>query len=75
MKAQDLQRFIVVCHTKHNRKYYVQSDNARMKTYDPEKKEMVWVDAVIYVPFYENEYDCFCREKESFLAEFELVGD
>jgi hypothetical protein len=30
----------------------------------------VWIDCVIYAPLYENEFEMFAREKESFYKEF-----
>lgn len=68
MKAEELKKGIKVCHTKHNTLYVVLSAKMRMK--DSAKD---WVDAVIYAPLYDNEYDSFCRERESFLKEFEVV--
>lgn len=68
MKAQELKDGIKVCHTKYNRLYKVVSCNMRLKD-----SVLGWIDAVVYEPLYANEYDCFCREKESFLAEFEIV--
>lgn len=53
-------------HQKHNKKYKIVSDNARMK--DVHTGE--WIDCVIYQPLYENQYEMFCREKESFYKEF-----
>ncbi len=73
MKPEELKDGITVCHTKHNTMYFIFSSHMRMKAYDPERQEMVWMDAVVYVPLYENEYDCFTREKNSFLEEFEVV--
>lgn len=67
MKAEELKNGIVVCHTKYNRLYYIEECNMRMK--DSQKG---WIDAVVYAPLYENDYDAFCREKESFLEEFEV---
>lgn len=68
MEAKELKNGIKVCHTKHGRYYTIVSANMRMK--DSEKG---WIDAVVYSPLYKNEYQCFCREKNSFLEEFELV--
>lgn len=68
MKPEELKNGIVVCHTKYHRNYRVVSANARMKI-----PEHGWIDAVTYAPLYENEHDCFCREKDSFLEEFEVV--
>ena len=53
-------------HQKHNKKYKIVSDNSRMK--DIHTGE--WIDCVIYQPLYENQYEMFCREKESFYKEF-----
>ena len=53
-------------HKKHNREYRIVSDNARLKNSNGE-----WIDCVIYAPLYENEFEMFAREKESFYNEFE----
>ena len=68
MKAEELKDGLKVCHTKYGRNYTIVASNMRMKD-----SQNGWIDAVVYAPLYENEYDCFCREKESFLAEFEIV--
>lgn len=68
MKAEELKDHIIVCHTKYNRKYIVVSSNMRLKD-----SVLGWIDAVVYEPLYNNEYDMFAREKESFLAEFEKI--
>ena len=70
MKPEELRDYIEVCHTKHNRNYKIVSSNMRLK--DSVKG---WIDAVVYAPIYDNEYDCFCREKQSFLDEFEVVKE
>ena len=70
MAPEQLKDFIDVCHLKHNRNYRVLYSNMRMK--DSVKG---WIDAVVYAPMYDNEFQCFCREKESFLAEFEVVEE
>lgn len=67
MSKDELKNGLVVCHTKYNRLYYIEECNMRMK--DSQKG---WIDAVVYVPLYKNDYDAFCREKESFLEEFEV---
>ena len=53
-------------HKKYNREYRVVSDNARLKNSNGE-----WIDCVIYAPLYENEFEMFAREKDSFYKEFE----
>ena len=53
-------------HKKYNREYRIVSDNARLKNSNGE-----WIDCVIYAPLYENEFEMFAREKESFYKEFE----
>lgn len=68
MTEKELKPNIRVCHTKHNRHYLVTSCNSRFK--DSNKG---WVDGVIYSPLYENEFDFFCRDKGSFLNEFEVI--
>ena len=70
MTNEQLKNDIRVCHTKYNRIYRIVSCNMRMK--DSVKG---WIDAVVYAPMYDNEFQCFCREKESFLAEFEVVEE
>lgn len=70
MTNEQLKNDILVCHTKYNRNYRIVSCNMRMK--DSVKG---WIDAVVYAPMYDNEFQCFCREKESFLAEFEVVEE
>lgn len=70
MRKEELKDGIIVCHTKYNRNYRIVSSNMRMK--DSQKG---WIDAVVYAPLYENEYDSFCREMQSFLNEFELKED
>lgn len=52
-------------HKKYNRRYRVVSFNARLKD-----STGVWIDCVIYAPLYENEFEMFAREKESFFKEF-----
>lgn len=66
MENDKLQAGMVAIHTKHNTSYTVLSAKCRYK--DSVKG---WVDAVCYSPLYPNEYDCFMREKASFLEEFE----
>lgn len=73
MKPEELKTGITVCHTKYNRNYTVISSHMRMKAYDPVKKDLAWMDAVVYAPLYENEYESFCRERQSFLNEFEVI--
>lgn len=68
MTIEQLHNGVNVLHVKHNRQYRVVSCNSRMK--DSVKG---WIDCVVYAPWYENEYECFSRELESFLEEFELV--
>lgn len=68
MTREQLKNGIVVCHTKYNRNYRVVSCNMRLKD-----SIMLWIDAVVYAPLYENEYECFCREIGDFLEEFEIV--
>lgn len=53
-------------HKKYNREYRIVSDNARLKNSNGE-----WIDCVIYAPLYENEFEMFAREKDSFYKEFE----
>lgn len=53
-------------HKKYNREYRIVSDNARLKDSDGK-----WIDCVIYAPLYENEFEMFAREKDSFYKEFE----
>lgn len=67
MRAEELKNGLVVCHVEHDRLYFVEECNMRMK--DSQKG---WIDAVCYVPLYNNDYDAFCREKASFLEEFEV---
>lgn len=67
MRPEELKNGIVVCHVKYDRLYYVEECNMRMKD-----SQRGWIDSVVYAPLYENEYDAFCREKESFLEEFEV---
>ncbi len=52
-------------HKKYNRRYKIISSNARLKD-----STGVWIDCVIYAPLYENEFEMFAREKESFYKEF-----
>lgn len=68
MKPEQLKTGIRVYHRKTGNKYLVTSANMRMK--DSQKG---WIDAVVYAPLYENDYDCFCREKSSFIKDFDLV--
>lgn len=68
MKAEELKNGIKVCHTKYNRNYKIVSCKMRMKD-----SALGWIDAVIYAPLYENEFEMFSREINSFLAEFEIV--
>ena len=68
MKATELKNGAKVLHVKYGREYKIVSGNMRMK--DSEKG---WIDAVTYAPLYENEFEMFTREKESFLKEFELI--
>lgn len=70
MKLQELKNGAIVCHVKHNRCYRVVSSDMKMK--DSQKG---WIEAVVYAPCYENEYECFCRELGSFLEEFEVVKE
>lgn len=63
---QQEQSDCVWIHKKYNREYRIVSDNARLK--DSEGK---WIDCVIYAPLYENEFEMFAREKDSFYKEFE----
>lgn len=58
----------VVCHVKHNHNYMLRDKHLRMK--NPTTGE--WVDAITYVPIYENNEKLFCREESSFIEEFEL---
>ena len=53
-------------HKKYNREYRIVSNNARLKNSNGE-----WINCVIYAPLYENEFEMFAREKESFYREFE----
>lgn len=53
-------------HTKYNREYVILSDNARMKDVNTGE----WIDCIVYSPLYDNKYNAFCREKESFYKEF-----
>ena len=53
-------------HKKYNREYRIVSNNARLKNSNGE-----WIDCVIYAPLYENEFEMFAREKDSFYKEFE----
>lgn len=53
-------------HKKYNREYKIISDKARLKDSDGK-----WIDCVIYAPLYENEFEMFAREKDSFYKEFE----
>lgn len=53
-------------HKKYNREYRIVSDNAKLKDSDGK-----WIDCVIYAPLYENEFEMFAREKDSFYKEFE----
>lgn len=68
MTREQLHNGLLVNHVKYGQQYIILSANARMK--DSQKG---WVDCVVYVPWYENDYQCFTREVDSFLAEFELV--
>lgn len=68
MKAEELRAGAIVCHVKHNRNYMIVSHNTRM-----DDSVHGWVDAVVYAPEYNNKYECFCRDKQSFLEEFEKV--
>lgn len=68
MKPEELKNGLVVVHVKYNRQYKIVECNMRIKD-----SANGWVDAVIYKPLYENEYNCFAREKQSFLDEFEIV--
>lgn len=70
MTNEQLKNGIRVCHTKYNRIYRILSCNMRMKD-----SALNWIDAVVYYPLYLNRHECFCREKESFLAEFEVVEE
>lgn len=70
MTREELRNGIIVCHVKYNRNYRILSSHMRMK--DSQKG---WIDAVVYAPMYDNSHECFCREKESFLAEFEVVEE
>lgn len=67
MIEKELNNGAEVIHTKYGRHYIIRETNMRLK--DSAKG---WIDAIVYSPLYENEYDCFCREKTSFLEEFEL---
>lgn len=68
MTKEQLKNGIIVCHMKYNRNYRIVSSHMRMK--DSQKG---WIDAVVYAPLYENEYECFSREIGSFLEEFVVV--
>lgn len=63
---QQEQSECVWIHKKYNREYRIVSDNARLKNSNGE-----WIDCVIYAPLYENEFEMFAREKDSFYKEFE----
>lgn len=67
MDAKELKNGIKVCHVKHGTTYKVVSCNMKMKD------SRGWIDAVVYKPLYDNPYECFCREMDSFLEEFEIV--
>jgi hypothetical protein len=69
MKPEELKNGMIVVHRKYNRLYKVVECNMRIK--DSAKG---WVDAVVYTPMYENEYNCFAREKQSFIDEFDIAG-
>lgn len=68
MNQEELKNGLVVVHVKHNRLYIIVECNMKMKD-----SVNGWVDAVIYKPLYDNEYNCFVREKQSFLDEFKIV--
>ena len=68
MKLKELKNGLVVVHRKYNRQYKIVECNMRIKD-----SANGWVDAILYAPLYENEYNCFAREKQSFLDEFEIV--
>lgn len=68
MNPEQLTTGIRVCHRKTGNKYLVTSANMRMK--DSEKG---WIDAVVYAPLYKNDHDCFCRERQSFIEEFDAL--
>lgn len=68
MTKEELKDEIIVNHIKSNRHYRIILSNMRMKD-----SQLGWIDAVVYTPLYENEYDAFCREISSFLKEFEVV--
>ena len=55
-------------HKKDRKAYRIVSDNARLKNSNGE-----WIDCVIYAPLYENKFEAFAREKNSFYSEFEKV--
>ena len=63
---QQEQHDCIWIHKKYNREYRIVSDNARLKNSNGE-----WIDCVIYAPLYENEFEMFAREKDSFYKEFE----
>lgn len=67
MTREELRNGAVVCHVKHNRKYRIVSCNMRYKD-----SVNGWTDAVTYTPLYDNDYEMFTRELQSFLDEFEL---
>lgn len=68
MKVEELKNGIKVCHVKHGRNYTIVSCNMRYKD-----SVHGWTDAVTYAPLYENEYEMFTRERQSFLDEFEVI--
>ena len=65
-QEQSNQEESIYVHKKYNREYRIVSNNARLKNSNGE-----WIDCVIYAPLYENEFEMFAREKESFYKEFE----
>lgn len=68
MTKEQLKNNIIVYHIKTNKKYKVLFCNSRLKD-----SVNNWIDSVVYAPLYENDYDCFCREKSSFIKDFDLV--
>ena len=68
MKPEELKNGAIVVHRKHNNLYRVVECNMRIKD-----SANGWVDAILYAPLYENEYNCFAREKQSFIDEFDIV--
>lgn len=58
----------VLIHKKYSKAYRIVSDNARLKNSNGE-----WIDCVIYAPLYENKFEVFAREKNSFYSEFEKI--